>query len=431
MKIVILHYHMNPGGVTRIIESQIRGIQSISKEVELVILCGNHGKIPSIPGTRAYVNESLNYWDGTSRKLPFGAEADYLTTWIKSHLTEDAVLHCHNPNLGKNPALTLAVYTLAEEGYAIVNHCHDFPEERPANIEILEKIIPAWSGLSLSRILYPHIISYHYITLNSCDYKRLLEKNIPVSCIHLIPNPVSPISQVNPGQKPELRNKICQILGFRPTRKICTYPVRAIERKNLGEFILLAALFADTADFTVTLAPQNPVELPGYNNWKEFCREYGLPMKFESGELVNHEELINISDFCITTSVREGFGMVYIEPWMAGTPVIGRDLPCITADLKKSGVELRRIYPAILVRKGGELVDFKDLKVMDQMRVITGIISRKSERLRLMQDNPFLGTFLEEFPRELILRNREIVKSEFSVEKYGKKLFAVYTEISE
>jgi len=431
MKIVILHYHLNPGGVTRIIESQIKGIQSASETVELEMLCGSDENDANLSGIKKYVNELLNYRDIKSRKRKFGAEVDHLISWIKNHLTGNAVLHCHNPNLGKNPVLTLAVYRLAAEGYAVVNHCHDFPEERPANIEILKNLIPELSGLPLSQVLYPTFSRYRYITLNSCDHQGLLEKGVPGSRIHLVPNPVTLGSRITIGLKPALRNRICETLGFKQNRKICTYPVRAIKRKNIGEFILLAAMFTEEASFTITLAPKNPMELTEYNKWKDFCHKYEISVKFESGGSVNHEELINISDFCITTSMQEGFGMVYLEPWLAGTPVIGRDLPCITADLKMRGIEFQRLYPHILVRVREELVDFKNLKTADQRKMITDICCRKSVRLRLFQDNPFLLTFLDDFPQDLVNKNQEIIKSAFSTEKYGEKLLAIYSEISQ
>ena len=76
-------------------------------------------------------------------------EVSGIMTFIKKSLSENAILHCHNPNLGKNPSLTLAVYKLAMEGYPIVNHCHDFPEDRPENLSLLKEIIPPLSGSTL------------------------------------------------------------------------------------------------------------------------------------------------------------------------------------------------------------------------------------------------------------------------------------------
>jgi hypothetical protein len=46
----------------------------------------------------------------------------------------------------------------------------------------------------------------------------------------------------------------------------------------------------------------------------------------------------------ITTSVGEGFGLAFLEPWLAGRPLRGRDLPPITADFRAAGVALPGLY---------------------------------------------------------------------------------------
>lgn len=431
MKVVIVHYHLNPGGVTRIIESQVKGLQIVAAGTELTLLCGNPVPDGIFQETRIQVDNSLNYWDPAMQEVDFMREAENLTAMIRNNLTDKGILHCHNPNLGKNPALTLAVFNLAAEGCSVVNHCHDFPEERPANMDLLDKLISGAVNMPLVEILYPNFTRYHYITLNSTDYKRIAAKGIPHSRIHLLPNPVSLSGKVKPADKPAMNKKIRDILGLRSSLKLCTYPVRGIERKNLGEFILLAALLADVAYFTITQAPKNPSELPRYNRWKNFCRERGIAVKFESGEEVNHEELISISDFCITTSIREGFGMVYLEPWLAGIPVVGRDLASVTVDLKQYGLEFPRLYERILIETDNGMEDFKDLDSDKQESVITDVLLHKSSGLKLFRDNPFLGDLLYDFPAETVLKNQKIVIDEFSLEKYGKELLTIYSEISQ
>ncbi len=158
-----------------------------------------------------------------------------------------------------------------------------------------------------------------------------------------MPNPVKANSPKQDVTKEELKNSLCRRLDLDPGLKLCTYPVRAIKRKNLGEFILLAAIFTGKAHFTVTQPPRNPAEIPQYNRWKAFCLDKGIRVKFEAGEMIDYEDLIYISDFCITTSIREGFGMVYLEPWLAGTPVIGRELSCILGRFKKPGYEISKV----------------------------------------------------------------------------------------
>jgi glycosyltransferase involved in cell wall biosynthesis len=431
MKVLVLHYHLNPGGVTRIIESQIMGMQRVTPGITERVLCGNDAHVTRINAAMIGVDDALNYRQSWPDKEQFEKSVQQITSLIRKHLDKKTLLHCHNPNLGKNPALTLAVYRLAQEGFATLNHAHDFAEDRPVNMALLQHCIADWGRENLAAVLYPRLPRYHFITLNSCDYRRVLHAGISASRIHLFPNPVTRDKPAAPVKTEMLRDKICRILGFDPRRKICTYPVRGIARKNLGEFILLAVLFADRAEFALTQSPKNPMELPRYDRWKAFCAEHGIRIKFESGEVVNHEELINISDFCITTSIREGFGMVYLEPWLAGTPVIGRDIPCITEDLKNHGLAFPRLYSEISLDHAGGAADFKDLAPADQEAAISRIISDPTAREQLFRDNPMLEHMLDEFPAMVISDNQRIIQELFSLENYGNKLLTLYREISE
>ena len=63
-----------------------------------------------------------------------------------------------------------------------------------------------------------------------------------------------------------------------------------------------------------------------YNQWINFCNGNEIDIVFEAGKKVNFEKLLRGTDFCITTSYKEGFGMVYLEPWLLDTPVVGRDI---------------------------------------------------------------------------------------------------------
>jgi glycosyltransferase involved in cell wall biosynthesis len=155
-----------------------------------------------------------------------------------------------------------------------------------------------------------------------------------------------------------------------------------------------------------------------------------LKIVFEAGEQVNHEELMNISDFCITTSIREGFGMVYLEPWLAGTPVIGRRLPCITEDLVKQGVTFPRLYDHILVQSGGKVVDFSDVDREEQAALIQLVMQEHSAKEAMIVQNPFLASLFSEVTDSIIGENRRVISESYSIDAYGKELLGIYREIS-
>jgi glycosyltransferase involved in cell wall biosynthesis len=430
MQMMIVHYHLNPGGVTRVIEAQVAGLKSISPDTDMMVLCGNANELPAIQGVTVFHDSSLNYSESMVDEMQHAKEVAAIMAFITGKLSDHAILHIHNPNLGKNPALTIALYNLALQGIPVINHCHDFAEDRPTNLTLLENMIPKFSTLSLQQVMYPDFPWYHFIVLNSCDHNRILKMGIAEARVHLLPNPVFMQKSFHVGNQEILKRNICRALGFNPAKKICTYPVRAIARKNMGEFILLAALFNDVAQFAVTLPPKNPLEIPNYDFWKAFCKKSGLTLKFEAGNSVNHEELINISDFCITTSIREGFGMAYLEPWLAGTPIIGRELTCIINDLRDRGIEFPRLYKNILVETKEGVVDFKDVKQHTQAEIIKSVIQETETRLKIFSLNPFLTTFLDDIPVDIVRKNQQVIVKRFSIEEYGKELFGIYREVS-
>jgi glycosyltransferase involved in cell wall biosynthesis len=424
MKIAIIHYHLHPGGVTRIIASQVNGLCGCDENAEIKIICGDSHSESDFTNIQVIEDNCLLYDERGEITSGFDEKVERIRNLLTKH-AKDFILHCHNPNLGKNPALTLAVYQLAKQGFRIVNHCHDFAEDRPENFERLNRMF-VHTRLSSADVLYPDLPGYHFVVLNSCDYNRIVQKGIPPERIHLLQNPVS----ISRRRTPELREEIIARLGMENHKKIITYPVRAIRRKNVGEIILMAVLFKDTCQFNITQAPKNPVEIPAYLRWKLFCEENNIEVKFETGVIVNHEELIGISDFCITTSIREGFGMVYLEPWLAGTAVTGRNLPCITGDLWKYGLEFPPLYDRISVETSKGICDFMDLDTEEQEELILRLLGSSREKEIFLRSNPFLNYLFHDVDPLIIRKNRKLIRKYFSVDNYGKRLFALYKDIS-
>jgi glycosyltransferase involved in cell wall biosynthesis len=428
MDVLIVHYHLNPGGVTNIIESQIKALKNTGSLSKIALLCGNSNKTTHLSGISVKENQLLDYHIPSSALPEQKSRLSAIVSLIIKNTAKSTVIHFHNPNLGKNPLLTAAVYMLAKAGFAIVNHCHDFAEDRPANVDLLDRVIPEVTGTTVNEVLYPNYRSYHFVVINSCDYKRLIKQGISGNRVHMLQNPVLPpdySSVVTAERKKFLKQK----LGLDPGKLLCTYPVRVIRRKNIGEFILLAVIFSGKAGFVVTLPPRNPEEILYYNRWKEFCQENAIDVIFEAGETIDFKELLAISDFCVTTSIKEGFGMVFLEPWLVGTPVIGRSIPCVIQDLQQSGLEFPRLYGSIIVNERD--TDFKDFDPDQQENFIAGIMKSPEKKLKLLNDNPFIESFLDYIPGEIIRKNRDIVLERFSINQYGKELLGIYSEISQ
>ncbi len=419
MEVIIVHSHLNPGGVTRIIESQVESLRKMKVKV-IAGDCRNREKITS-RGAECVAFTPLNYLEikrysdkEINRKL------EEMTKFLGDLTNADSVLHIHNLNLGKNPVVTYAVYQLAKEGVPVFNHAHDFAEDRPVNFQFLKEIIEGHFGKKLNDVLYPDLHNYHFGVLNSFDQKRLEKYGVKKERILWLPNPVTLETELDTTKKSGYKKEICRQLNLNEKKLLVIYPVRVIQRKNIGEFILLAVLFKNKAEFVVTQPPKNPVEILLYEKWLEFCREHKFSVTFEAGEKVNFEKLIIAGDFCITTSYREGFGMVYLEPWLLNTPVVGRNIGFLTKDFLADGFQFSALYDKIIVP--GQSEDFKNLDMQSQMKIIADLLSGKIKKEQVFEQNPVLSSLFKKVPEQLIRQNKSIIKNNYSLEKYGIKL---------
>jgi glycosyltransferase involved in cell wall biosynthesis len=189
-------------------------------------------------------------------------------------------------------------------------------------------------------------------------------------------------------------------------------------------------MFGNRANFVITLPPENPAEKKQYDRWKQYCDEKQIPVTFEAGQKTDFINLITSSDFCITTSVREGFGMVFLEPWMMSTPVMGRNLKNITKDLIKVGISFPGLYNFIRVPVKGDLVDFAELKFEQQKKVINQIIEDKMLANIIFVSNSHLKKMFQPVTQNILSDNQEIIKNKFSIASYGARLEKLYRAIA-
>lgn len=313
MNVAFVHYHARPGGVTRVVE---RAVDSLGDRVHGLFFTGEAARGETPLQKKIRVLPNLGY--STGQKFQ---PLELLKHARGAFGGEPEVWHIHNHSLGKNPALTQEVTSLAMAGQKILLQIHDFAEDgRPDNYLNLGK---------LKTRLYPVAPHIHYAVLNKRDHRFLLASGIPEENLHLLPNAVSPLP---PSQS--LKSK---------AQSLFVYPCRAIRRKNIGELLLWSALMPE-ARFAVTLAPKNPEVKPVYDAWVEFAKKLELNVEFNAGANATFEEMIAKADALITTSIAEGFGLAFLEPWLANKPLTGRNLPEITADFAEHGLDLSALY---------------------------------------------------------------------------------------
>ncbi len=432
MKLIIIHHHLNPGGVTRIIQSQVSSLRQHHPGMEIVILTGKAGYPEFFSDLNIPVEENpkLNYIMGEDLSKQETADLkNEIARFLEHRISKNDLIHVHNLNLGKNPVLTLAISDMGKPGYRIFNHCHDFAEDRKPNMESLEKIIHGHFGRDTKSVMYPNLPNYFFGTINTFDRERILENGIPADRVIHLPNPVH-FEQKTKISKANARQKICDQLNIDPNKTLITYPVRVIRRKNIGELILLSTIFEGTANWLVTQPPKNPREIVHYDAWKKFCADEEIELMWEAGTAVDFEELLIATDVCISTSIREGFGMVFLEPWLLGTPVTGRNISYVTKDLTESGVKFPLLYDEINVEFENAVHDFGDLDPTQQQKLIHNIRPDNSEKKKIRDMNPQLKTMFEKVADSMIEHNKTTIKKEYSLDNYASRLHGIYRKMA-
>ncbi|MFP4469913.1 MAG: hypothetical protein ACLFPE_04485 [Bacteroidales bacterium] len=433
MKLIVIHHHLNPGGVTRIIQSQVSSLRQQHPDMAISLMAArvpNPGFFEDL-GVKLILNEDLDYLqDQEITADQAGGLLNRLNAFLDQHVDSHCLLHVHNLNLGKNPVMTFALSQQAAKGIRLVNHSHDFAEDRPVNLSFLKRVIEGLLKQNLHKVLYPGYDNYHYAVLNSFDYERLEKAGIDTGHITLLPNPVHFEKHKN-LRREQARKIVAENLDLDLSKKIITYPVRVIRRKNIGELILFAVIFGEKANWLVTQPPQNPVEIEFYQQWKTFCKNHRIDIVFEAGTKASFENLLTASDVCITTSVREGFGMVFLEPWLLDTPVMGRNISYVTADLLENGIAFPLLYDHLKVNHKGREQDFAELEQEEQMEYLVALVQSQAKREEVVQKNPDLEKLFEQVSPKTINHNKEIVQQKYSLENYGNRLDEIYKKVDQ
>ena len=446
MKVAIVHYHLEPGGVTRVIENTLLGWKEAGTEIETVVLSGRSYSGSVIP------------------KVEFVQGLDYTTPEIspKPELLIEAmeiaaaralggkpdIWHVHNHSLGKNPSLPLALSILARKGAYMLLHPHDFAEDgRPSNFKALNNSYFE---------TYPSSERIHYAALNHRDFSYLSEMLTGFSSkAHLLANAISNHNKIEP-------EKTHQSLP----EELFLYPVRAVRRKNLGELALLSLLHPEK-HFANSLGPTNPNFNSEFEGWKQFAQGLNLNLTYALGEncTASFPEMVAHAKAIVSTSVAEGFGLGFLEPWIFGKGLCGRDIPEITSDFSKLGIQLNHLYERSevsldLLENPQSLKDSITLSLkaiydcygmeMPQNAIeeaFRSIVSdglldfgrlnegfQKEILLNLRESPEQLEQIRRRIPLEVptydeIIRNQKAIQIRFSQKEYGKKLYNIYKEI--
>ncbi|BBO87372.1 glycosyltransferase family 4 protein [Desulfosarcina ovata] len=431
MKIAFVHYHLKTGGVTTVLKNQVSALQG---RCETLVLTGDRAgtrmacPVVEIPG--------LGYDRPDMDTVPPEAVAEMVQQAICEVWPEGCdLIHVHNPTLAKNRRFLRIIKRLQQLGVKFFLQIHDFAEDGRPDAYFDES--------------YP--ADCHYGVINRRDADILIKAGLKAQGLHLLPNAVTPLP-VSPGQG---------------KKELILYPVRAIRRKNIGEAILLSLFLENGLRLAITQPPNSPADIYRYREWVDWAKGHPLPVDFAAGQKTDFAVLVGAAQSMITTSIAEGFGFAYLEPWTAGKFVWGRRLKAICRDFEKQGIHLEGLYDRLdvplawidaetfadqwqatvlraamtfgfpLDKTGVRTaydwltvrgqVDFGILNEPFQRQVLEKVLHDPSCKRTLRSLNPWLAAIgVPSNPAAIITHNRRAVARHYAIHACGERLMEIY-----
>ncbi len=436
MNIVFIHYHLKTGGVTSVICRQIEALQN---DCRLLVLAGETPPV-SFPAPAKCI-DGLGYDQTGLAPIPPEQVAGNIVTALRSHFgTADVILHVHNPTLAKNRRFPAVLKMLQQQGVTLLLQIHDFAEDGRPHTYFKED--------------YP--ADCHYSVINSRDYDLLRQAGLQEKGLHRIFNTVPPLPVA--GRSP----------GSGAAAPVL-YPIRALRRKNIGEAVLLS-LFFQPHPLAITQPPNSPEDIRSHADWQTFTRRHNLNVVYEAGVRADFATLVRQAPFLITTSITEGFGFSYLEPWTAGKLLWGRKLADICRDFEAHQIALEHLYttlqvplqwidaerlraqwgywinrahaafdrklpPKAALQHFDDLtlngtIDFGRLDEVAQQQTIRALLNDPGKKQTLIALNPFLASPADcKNGPELIAHNRRQILTHYNLKRYRETLLSIYRHV--
>jgi len=374
MNLIILHYHLRPGGVRRVIELATPFLLGKFKDtIQKVVLATGEadddawnkqfrtlaGRVP----VEFFVEPTFGYF--SELKQP----PDHLRIQIRAKIHQllgdangrQTVVWAHNLGIARNLILTRELGHACDQlGVKLLSQHHDWwcenrwlrwPEMRRSGCATLTRAATA---------IFPPSEHVHHLAINQCDTK-VLQKHLG-GRVSWLPNLAR---RIKPPAKASIKNASNWIrarLGGHDG-PIWILPCRLLRRKNMAEALLLTRWLRPEAWLVTTGGVSSADELSYAKKLEQEADKNGWRLRLgvlgEPGNQPKPQvfDLMAASECVIFTSIQEGFGLPYLEAAAMGRPLIARNIPNIAPDLKRFGFKFPQSYEEILVSP--ELFDWK------------------------------------------------------------------------
>lgn len=379
MNLVIVHYHLRPGGIRRVIElATPHLLRALPGVTTVTLACGEardenwlrqFAALIQPARLQVRVEKAFNYFSEQEiapQKIQQHLRAA-LGKILADHGPADCLVWAHNLGIGRNLLLSreLACACTAR-GITLISHHHDlwfdnrwrrWPEIRRSGFRSLSDV---------ANTTFPTHSNLRHAAINSEDAVVLRKHFGPTAA--LLPNPVPRQRPPSPAAGRAARQWLERTLRA-PAAPVWILPCRLLRRKNVAEALLLARWLRPEAWLVTTGGASSADEHFYFQQLERAAKQHRWPLRL--GVLQGDEtkkpsvaELMAASETVLLTSIQEGFGLPYLEAAAANRPLIARNLPNVAPDLRRFGFRLPQAYDEIHVSP--ELFDWKAERARQQ-----------------------------------------------------------------
>lgn len=368
MKLVIVHYHLRPGGIRRIIElATPHLVREAPRPITRVVLTTGEAsdrrwcdffarQVARVP-VEFTVDPAFSYLS-EQHGSPARIEAQVqraLAKLLAQENSENCLVWAHNLGVGRNLILAreLAV-ACARRDIPLVSHHHDWwfdhrwtrwPEMRRFGFHTLG---------AAAKVVFPRQNNVLHAAINQADAAILSRHFGERAC--WLPNLTAPAPPPPRNRLRLARHWLNNKLAH-DGAPVWLLPCRTLRRKNLAEALLLKRWLRPEAWLVVTGAASSAEEQPYFRALEQAAHQQHWRLRL--GMLAGDEarkpdmaELLAASEAVLLTSVQEGFGLPYLEAAAAQRPLLARRLPHIAPDLARFGFRFPQTYDDILIAPG-------------------------------------------------------------------------------
>ncbi len=364
MKLIIVHYHLRPGGIRRIIElATPHLVEASSGAIEQIVVAVGEAKdrkwnefltrhVAPTP-MEFFVEPGFNYL--SEQKRSPAAVTKRIRTGLETLLADanaqNTVVWAHNLGIGRNLILTRELMQACDErSVPLAAHHHDwwFDNRWRRWPEMNRSGFPTLT--SVARTLFPAARTIHHFTINNSDAAQL--RGHLRQCVTWLPNLTEAPATPSVARLREARSWLRRKLGT--DAPVWILPCRLLRRKNVAEALLLTRWLRPEA-WLVTTGGVSSADEKAYSD-KLATAAHRHHWRLRLGVLAGDEarkpsvpELLAASEAVMLTSIQEGFGLPYLEAATSKRPLIARAIPNIAPDLRRFGFRFPQCYDEVLV----------------------------------------------------------------------------------